>query len=572
MRNIKNIIVISSILLFIACSGDDPVDDSPKDVLVSTIVINGSNITDGTTSQLSVAILPNNATDKSVTWSVSDASIATISNTGLLTAVAKGTVTVTVEANDASGVSADKVVTVSGVALLVESVNIIGNDITDGSSQQLTVELLPANASNKGVNWEVSDTSIADITVDGLLTPKANGAVTVKATAKDVSGKFDELQINISGITTTPGISTSQELITAIANASAGDIIYIKEGVFVFNSTINISKNGMSGNLISLLPHPDNNSRPKLDFSSMSENSSNRGISLSGNYWHIKGIDVFGAGDNGMFISGNDNLIEFCTFSECKDSGLQIGNGGANNTILNCDSFYNADSSLENADGFASKLDAGTGNKFIGCRAWQNLDDGWDGYLRGADNITTAYENCWAFKNGYLKNGSAGAGDGNGFKTGGSDDKLLKHNAIYKNCIAAGNLFDGFDHNSNRGDVELYNCGALSNGRNISFGSTNIANSLTIKNTVSISSGSNDSFNATNTDITNNSWQNGIVANSSDYDSLNIDLLASPRNEDGSLPNIDFMKLVSGSDLIDAGIDVGLSFNGSAPDIGPFEK
>jgi len=572
MKKIKNIITITSILLLIACSSDSPVDENPRNILVSTIVINGSNITDGNTSQLSVAVLPNNATDKSVTWSVSDESIATISNTGLLTAVASGSVTVTVEANDASGVSAEKTVSVSGVAVLVESINIIGNDITDGSSQQLTVEVLPANASNKEVTWEVSDTSIADITVNGLLTPKTNGTVTVKATAQDASGKFDELQINISGITTTPGVSTSQELLTAIANASAGDIIYIKEGVFNFGSTINISKSGTAGNLISLLPHADNTSRPKLDFSSMSENSSNRGVSLSGSYWQIKGIDVFGAGDNGMLITGSNNLIEFCTFSECKDSGLQIGNGGANNTVLNCDSYFNADSTLENADGFASKLDAGTGNKFIGCRAWQNLDDGWDGYLRGADNITTTYENCWAFKNGYLKNGTAGAGDGNGFKTGGSDDKLLKHNAIYKNCIAAGNIFDGFDHNSNRGDVEIYNCGAFDNGRNISFSSTNIANSLIIKNTASLSGGSNDSFNASNTDITNNSWQNGIVINSSDFVSLNIELLSNPRNADGSLPDIDFMKLANGSDLIDAGVDVGLGFNGAAPDIGPFEK
>ncbi|WP_242158656.1 hypothetical protein [Aestuariivivens sediminis] len=40
--------------------------------------------------------------------------------------------------------------------------------------------------------------------------------------------------------------------------------------------------------------------------------------------------------------------------------------------------------------------------------------------------------------------------------------------------------------------------------------------------------------------------------------SLSIDLLSGPRQADGSLPDIDFMKLTAGSDLIDAGIDVGL--------------
>lgn len=573
----NKILIYSTIIIlfiFASCSSDSPTDEDNGDVLVESIVINGGNIEDGTAVQLSVNVLPSNALNKTVTWSVSNVSIATISTSGLLTAVSNGVVKVKAEAKDGSGVSTQKDISISGVAgpvVLVQSITISGNDITDGNSQQLTVEVLPENASNKAVTWSVLEASIADINSDGLLTPKANGTVTVKATAVDASTIVGELQVNISGVSTIPGVSTSQEILTAIANASAGDIIYVVEGTYTFSSTISISKNGSSGNLISLLPHPDNTTRPKFDFSSMSESSSNRGASLSGDYWHIKGIDFFGAGDNGMIISGNNNLIEFCTFSENSDTGLQIANGGSNNTILNCDSFFNADSSLENADGFACKLDAGTDNKFVGCRAWQNLDDGWDGYLRGSDNITTTYENCWAIKNGYLKDGSVGAGDGNGFKTGGSDDKQLKHNAIYKNCIAAGNVYDGFDHNSNRGDVELYNCGSYSNGRNINFSNSNIANSLTIKNTVSLSSGNNNGLSATTTDITHNSWQNGIVADASDFVSLNMDLLTSSRNEDGSLPNIDFMKLVSGSDLIDRGVDVGLSFNGTAPDIGPFE-
>ncbi|HKK11980.1 MAG TPA: Ig-like domain-containing protein [Flavobacteriaceae bacterium] len=563
--------------LMVACSGNSMAEDNSGPVLVQSIVINGSNIQDGNPEQLAVVVLPNNATNREVIWSVSNTSVATISDTGLLTPLDNGTVTVTATAKDASGVSADKVITISGVAgppVLVESIAVIGVDITDGNPEQLTVEVLPADATNKAVTWAVSDISIGEIEGEGLLTPKANGTVTITATAMDGSGTVGELVINISGITEVPGtvVSTPQELLNALASATAGDNIYVKEGIYNFGSTINISSSGTSGNLISVLPHPDNMNRPKLDFSTMAESSANRGTNLSGSYWYIKGIDVFKAGDNGMFISGSNNVIEFCTFSENSDTGLQIGNGGSNNTILNCDSFYNADSAIENADGFACKLDAGNGNKFMGCRAWQNLDDGWDGYLRGTDNITTTYEDCWAFKNGYLKDGSVSGGDGNGFKTGGSDDKLLKHNGIYKNCVSAGNGFDGFDHNSNRGDVVLYNCSAYANGRNIGFSTTNIANSLTIKNTASLSGGSSDSFTGTTTDITNNSWQNGIVINADDFVSLDIDLMSSPRKADGSLPDVDFMNLVSGSDLIDAGVDVGLSYLGVAPDIGAFEK
>jgi hypothetical protein len=364
-------------------------------------------------------------------------------------------------------------------------------------------------------------------------------------------------------------VSTSQEILDAISAAIPGEKIYIRGGDYTFDTTIEISANGNEANMISLLAHPEDETRPRFDFSSMAENSSNRGIELEGSYWYIKGIDVFKAGDNGMLITGDNNLIEFCTFSECSDTGLQLGSGASNNTILNSDSYFNADSSLENADGFAAKLDVGSGNKFIGCRAWNNLDDGWDGYLRGADNVTTTYENCWAIQNGYLEDGSSSGGDGNGFKTGGSDDKDLKHNAVYMNCIAVGNSADGFDHNSNRGDVTLYNCSAYDNGNNYGFGSTNPLDKLTIKNSNVL--GEVGSINATTLDVTNNSWMEGIETSVDDFESIDYTELTGPRKEDGSLPDVSFFHLEADSDLIDAGVDVGLPFNGAAPDLGAFE-
>ncbi|AVR45656.1 pectate lyase [Christiangramia fulva] len=364
-------------------------------------------------------------------------------------------------------------------------------------------------------------------------------------------------------------VSTSQEILDAIAAAMPGENIYIHGGDYTFNSPIQINTSGSAGNMISLLAYPGDDSRPKFDFSSMSESSSNRGIELKANYWHIKGIDVYKAGDNGMQVTGNSNIVEFCTFSECADTGLQLNSGASNNTILNCDSYFNADSSLENADGFAAKLDVGSGNKFVGCRAWQNLDDGWDGYLRNGDNVTTSYENCWSIKNGYLKDGTPSGGDGNGFKTGGSDNKDLKHNALYVRCIAAGNFADGFDHNSNRGDVTLYNCSAYDNGKNYGFGSTNPLGKLTIKNSNVL--GDVGSINATTLDVSNNSWMDGIVTTYEDFESIDYSELTSARKADGSLPEVSFFHLVSGSDLIDAGVDVGLPYNGSAPDLGAFE-
>lgn len=406
-------------------------------------------------------------------------------------------------------------------------------------------------------------------------TTSAGGAATAGGAAStggaaNTTVDANAIYVSPSGSSSAAGtLAAPTNLATALSRVTAGQTIYLRGGTYALSSTVSISKSGSSSSRINLKAYPLDSTRPKLDFSAMAESSSNRGINLSGSYWYIYGLDLYNAGDNCMYLSGSNNTIEHSTFSECSDTGLQLGGGASGNTIINCDSYYNADSALENADGFAAKLDVGSGNKFVGCRAWNNLDDGWDGYLRGADNVTTTYQNCWAIDNGKLKSGAVGAGDGNGFKTGGSDGKDLKHNATYTGCIAAGNVADGFDHNSNRGSVTILNSAAHGNGSNINFSSTNIAASLKIKNTASI--GTLGSQNATSTDITNNSWQNGHAATSADYVSIDTSQLKSARKSDGSLPSISYFQLLSGSDLRNAGTNVGLSYSGSAPDIGPFE-
>ena len=453
----------------------------------------------------------------------------------------------------------------------VENIVIEGNNISSGTTGQMTATISPANATDKSLTWSSSDTSIATISATGFITALKNGIITVTATAKDkgtVKATKEILISNFPGSANNYLVTNSTELVAALSKVQPGDNIFMNGGTYLMNAKINIIISGTLDKPINLIVK-DGQSRPKLDFSAMPENSANQGIVLSANYWNIKGIDVFKAGDNGMQVKGSNNTIEFCTFSECSDTGLQIDNGASNNTILNCDSYFNADSTIENADGFACKLNAGTGNKFIGCRAWQNLDDGWDGYLRGADNITTTYQNCWAIKNGYLKNGTKGNGDGNGFKTGGSDDKLLKHNATYTNCIATANVYDGFDHNSNRGEVVIYNCSSYSNGINYSFSNTNPLAKLTIKNSNTF--GAYGSANGTVVDVTNNSWQNGIVVSLADFKSIDYTELLAPRKADGSLPDVNFFHLNASSKLIDKGINIGLPFNGVAPDLGAFE-
>ncbi|MBK0370200.1 pectate lyase [Flavobacterium agrisoli] len=200
MKKITAVVKALFVLLVFSCSSD-PVE---KEVKVSSIVINGDNVVGAESKQLSVTVSPSSATNKEVTWNVSDKNIAVITETGLLTGLKNGSVKVTATAKDGSGVISEKNYTVSGIkdpVVLVESISINNVSITDGKPVQLTAGVLPATATNKELVWTVSNDAIATISAEGIITPKINGTIIVTATAKDGSGKSGQLQLVISGVT-----------------------------------------------------------------------------------------------------------------------------------------------------------------------------------------------------------------------------------------------------------------------------------------------------------------------------------------------------------------------------------
>ena len=358
----------------------------------------------------------------------------------------------------------------------------------------------------------------------------------------------------------------------AVSVVKAGETIYVRGGIFNLTATITLGKSGTASAGITLTSYPGE--KPVLDFSGQTLGGSNRGVVLTGSWWYIKGFVIRGAGDNGMLITGgNNNAVELCSFFRNRDSGMQLDNGASNNTIVNCDSYYNADPpDYGDADGFAPKLTVGTGNRFVGCRAWLNCDDGWDGYLRGANDVSTTLENCWAFLNGYLEDGTdAGANaNGNGFKMGGSDDKTLAHNFTLKNCLAFGNKAKGFDQNSNRGSMTLYNCtghGNLVANYRIKT-ELDAGKILTLKNCAEFGGTAELAAFAVQE---KNSWLPPFTVTAADFRSTDTTGATGPRKSDGSLPHIEYMHLAAGSDLIDAGVNVGIPFAGTAPDLGCFE-
>ncbi len=225
-----------------------------------------------------------------------------------------------------------------------------------------------------------------------------------------------------------------------------------------------------------------------LDFSQMAFNSSNRGVSIYGNYIDWYGIDVCGAGDNGLYIGGSYNTVEYCEFYNNRDTGLQLGRSMSDyasidqwpsyNLIKNCTSHNNYDDETygENADGFAAKLTIGYGNVFDGCIAYRNSDDGWDLYAKSdSGNIgCVIIYNCVAFENGYLEytqrechdnlnynstfnepnldSYKTRDGDGNGFKLGGS---VMEGDVKMYNCLSFQNRMHGVTDNSNPGYLKV---------------------------------------------------------------------------------------------------------------------
>lgn len=268
----------------------------------------------------------------------------------------------------------------------------------------------------------------------------------------------------------------SMTLPEAIDSIQPGKTIYLKAGTYKFSKTIVIKEgnDGLSGAMKTLAAYGDG--EVVIDFSAMAENSANRGIVLDAKYWHVKGITIKGAGDNGMLLSGHYNIIEKCKFTENHDSGLQLSRYNtsystkdkwpSNNLVLDCVSTMNMDSGREDADGFAAKLTCGEGNVFRNCKALYNCDDGWDLYTKketGAIGVVTL-ENCEAIGNGYDLNGKDTGGDGNGYKLG-DDTASVPH--VLKNCVANNNKKHGYTGNGNPGKIVLENCTGSGNGEKL---------------------------------------------------------------------------------------------------------
>ena len=144
-----------------------------------------ASISSGGTYQLEATVSPNDACDKSVTWSSNAVSIASVDSNGLVSGVTPGSATVTVTTVDGN-FSKNCAVTVtepqhaSAVTLNENSITIYTNN-----TQPLTATVLPEEAVDKSVTWSTSDSSIATVSQSGVVSGVASGSATITVTTVD---------------------------------------------------------------------------------------------------------------------------------------------------------------------------------------------------------------------------------------------------------------------------------------------------------------------------------------------------------------------------------------------------
>ncbi|OMD85705.1 hypothetical protein BSK67_28745 [Paenibacillus odorifer] len=201
------------------------------DVIVTGVTLDKPtlSLTEGEAGDtLSAVIAPANATNKTVNWSSSDETVATVVN-GVVTPVGVGTAIITVTTTDGSftassvvNVSAPipPVVDVTGVKLDQETLNLTAGE-ADGL---LKATIEPANATDKDVIWSSSDETVATV-VNGVVTPVGEGTAVITVTTKD--GSFTatttvSVSAPIPPVVDVTGVKLDQETLNLTAGEADG--------------------------------------------------------------------------------------------------------------------------------------------------------------------------------------------------------------------------------------------------------------------------------------------------------------------------------------------------------------
>lgn len=276
----------------------------------------------------------------------------------------------------------------------------------------------------------------------------------------------------------------------------AGDNVYILPGTYAITESqiskeenpykivFNMSQRGQEGSPIRFIGLTENGQRPVFDLSAVNPTGYRvTAFYVTGQYLVFRNFEVVGIqvnitdhtqSENFRIRNGSYNTFDNIACHDGMGIGFYLTNNSHHNLFLNCDGYNQYDPVSENGkggqnDGFGCHVQAGNvGNIFIGCRAWNNADDGFD-LINCFSPVTFCYS--IAYHNGYDAEGNKRQ-DGNGFKSGGFGmsatavslpaDGAPMHE-VYHN-LAVQNKTNGIYSNHHLGGIHFHHNTSSGNG------------------------------------------------------------------------------------------------------------
>ncbi len=319
--------------------------------------------------------------------------------------------------------------------------------------------------------------------------------------------------------------------------AQAGDVVSIKGGTY--SEYVTLQNSGTSTNRITFMAAPGE--RVVVDGSNKAPNPNDPWnnppvIRVRGNYVTVQGVEVANSAGDGVWISGQNVVLDSLNVHNVYMSGILFFNawdGVVQNSVIH-DAYNWGDPSRPggDSDGIGLKGTTGGRHTIINNVIYNSSDDGIDTWKNVGNLI----------QGNIVHHSGMGLGDGNGFKLGPGGNNIVRGNVAYDNRS------DGFDSNSAAGN-QIYNNTAYRNG---AYNFINYTYPNTLKNNLSASGAVNMNYAVQSF----NSWNLGITN----------PVFASTDPASGN-----FLRLANGSPAIDAGTNVGLSYSGGGPDLGAYE-
>lgn len=358
--------------------------------------------------------------------------------------------------------------------------------------------------------------------------------------------------------------------------AAPGDTVWIRGGVYkakpdqlartqrIWSYIYYFGKSGQPGKPIRYWAYADE--KPVFDCADVAPPDRRiNAFQVMGSWLHFRGFEVTGTQVNfkghgqscNVENHGSHNIFERLSLHDSQAIGIYALDG-SDNLFLNCDAYRNHDHTSEdgrggNVDGFGGHPSKGSvNNVFRGCRAWFNSDDGYDCI---SSREAVRFEQCWAMYNGYGPKFEK-RGDGNGFKVGGYGNRPLQPvpdpapRHVAEGCLAVRNKASGFyaNHHLMGGDWSFNS--AYRNANDFNFlmrppdnseemdgvGHRVVAN-LSFKGLRDVVR-----LNAAKCELKDNAFASESRFTEAAFESLDETALVGPRQADGSLPKLAFLR------------------------------